>query len=32
MTSQDVHRPWYLSEDVLSKVINGQLARTGSVP
>ena len=32
MTSQDVHRPWYLCEDVLSKVTNGQLARTGSVP
>jgi hypothetical protein len=30
MTSQDVHRPWQLCEDVLNKVINGQLARTGS--
>jgi len=32
MTSQDVHRSWYLCEDVLSKVTNSQLARTGSVP
>ena len=32
MTSQDVHRPRDLCEDVLSKVTNSQLARTGSVP
>ena len=32
MTSQHIHRPWYLCEDVLSKIINSQLARTGSVP
>jgi hypothetical protein len=32
MTSQDVHWPWYLCEDVPSKIIYGQLARTGRVP
>ena len=32
MTSQHVHRPRYLCEDVLSKIINSQLARTGSAP
>ena len=32
VTSQDVHRPWYLCEDVLDKIINSQLVRTGRVP
>ena len=32
MTSQHVHRPWYLCEDVLSKIMNSQLARADSVP
>ena len=32
MTSQDIHRPWQLGQDVLSKVIDGQLLRAGIMP